>query len=66
MTPGNSAEDKTLTTRKIAAGKNTWAGEPVALQWYDRSYPEPMRAASSLDIPTVAIGVWKAVDERRE
>lgn len=30
MTPGNSAEDKTLTTRKIATGKNTWAGESVA------------------------------------
>jgi len=29
MTPGNSAEDKTLTTRKIAAGKNTWENRDI-------------------------------------
>jgi hypothetical protein len=62
MKPGNRVEDKTLTTRKRGKeGRSSTENPPLATV-NTHLIPDRYR---SLGSPTVVIGLWEVVDERR-
>jgi len=66
MKPGNRVEDKTLKIRKnIVIVRTLWMENPS----HDDGMIDPTLSRydsiSSLNIPDIVTGMWKAVDERR-